>query len=161
MSIKKTQVKRLQQSLKFCLELPWCNMARKRICVCSFFPKRGKMCKTITIQQKSSSHNLINSKGDCFPLGFPSFHVALCRQLCGCWGRCWAGIGTGAGDWCWALGSSPCWKLTVVALTLQAGVLAITAPKQEEAKKCVWKPVLPQMKGALPSQGKAVQSFNT
>lgn len=107
MSIKKTQVKRLQQSLKFCLELPWCNMARKRICVCSFFPKRGKMCKTITIQQKSSSHNLINSKGDCFPLGFPSFHVALCRQLCGCWGRCWAGIGTGAGDWCWGLVLGP------------------------------------------------------
>lgn len=30
---------------------------------------------------------------------------------------------------------------------------AIMAPKQKEAKKCVWKPVLPQMKGALPSQG--------
>ncbi|XP_064915550.1 centrosomal protein kizuna isoform X6 [Columba livia] len=34
-----------------------------------------------------------------------------------------------------------------------AGLLAIMAPKQKEAKKCVWKPVLPQMKGALPSQG--------
>nr|XP_021136098.1 centrosomal protein kizuna isoform X4 [Columba livia] len=37
----------------------------------------------------------------------------------------------------------------------QAGLLAITAPKQKEAKKCVWKPVLPQMKGALPSQAKS------
>lgn len=128
-------------------------MARKRICVCSFFPKRGKMCKTITIQQKSSSHNLTNSKGGCFPLGFPSFQLALCRQLCSGWG------------WGWALvlgaGFHPCWKLTAVALTLQAGVLVTTAPKQKEAKKCVWKPVLPQMKGALPSQGKTVQSFNT